>query len=206
MAAIHLAKVFLLDPMKFSIALIVLFLFGWHTFAFADEAQFRAMMEEYCIKCHGGEKVEANIDLTGSYGQLDLLKNKEVWDKVLDQLYFEDMPPKKPTPAEAEYDAMIEYVETQVNKVDWHKFHNPGRMTLARLTTEEYRNSIRDIFGIDLQAGAFLGKDPEGNTGFTNDRESLNFPLFAFDNFLREAERVVDSWLSYGRDQWEAGN
>ena len=76
------------------------------------------------------------------------------------------------------------------------------RVSLARLTSIEYRNSIRDIFGVDLQAGALLGNDPEGNTGFTNDRDALTFPLFAFDNFMREAERAVDAWFGYGEEPW----
>ena len=168
-----------------------------------SEAEFSELMQEYCVRCHGDEKTEAAIDLSGDFTQLDLLKRHEIWDHVLDQLYSEEMPPKKPLPDAEEYEAMIAYIESHVANVDWTDFHDPGRMGLARLTTVEYRNSIRDIFGIDLQAGAFLGKDPEGNTGFTNDRDSLSFPLFAFDNFMREAERVTDAWLSFGKEPWQ---
>ncbi len=53
-----------------------------------------------------------------------------------------------------------------------------------------------------MQAGDFLGKDPEGNTGFTNDRDSLTFPLFAMDGFLREAERAVEGFMNFQREPW----
>ena len=175
--------------------------------ASAEDLPLRPFLETYCIKCHGGEKTEAEINLrSDSYDQISLLRRRDVWNRVLEQIEFEDMPPKGPLPSQQEYLSTIHYINKSINEVDWHQFHDPGRMELARLTTIEYKNSIRDIFGIDLQAGEFLGKDPEGNTGFTNDRDSLTFPLFAFDNFMRESEReserAVDAWLSYGRKPW----
>jgi hypothetical protein len=42
----------------------------------------------------------------------------------------------------------------------------------------------------------------ELNPGFTNDRESLSFPLFAFDDFLREAERAADTVLGFAEKPW----
>lgn len=165
-------------------------------------ASIEPFVQQYCIRCHGEEKIEADIDLRGPYDQLSLLEHHDVWLRVLDQLEIEDMPPKAPLPAAAEYEAAIAAINSLINDVDWAKFHDPGRMGLARLTTVEYRNAIRDIFGVDLQAGAFLSKDPEGNTGFTNDHDSLTFPLFAFDSFMREAERSVDAYLSYDREPW----
>ncbi|MFN3151541.1 DUF1588 domain-containing protein [Bremerella sp.] len=160
------------------------------------------LVQKYCVRCHGGEEVEAAIDLRSSYCQLDMLKKKDVWNRVLEQLESESMPTEGPFPTSAEYETMISQIRTSVQHVDWQKVHHPGRIGLARLTTVEYRNSIRDVFGVDLQAGTFLGKDPEGNTGFSNDRDSLTFPLFAFDNFLREAERVVDAYLGFDRVPW----
>ena len=82
---------------------------------------------------------------------------------------------------------------------------DPGRQSLSRLTTIEYCNSVRDIFGIDLHAGVYLGRDPEGATGFTNDRDNLSFPLFAMQDYLREAERAVDAFLGYGQPRWSGG-
>ena len=43
---------------------------------------------------------------------------------------------------------MIAFVESAANDVDWMLFHDPGRVSLARLTIGEYRNAIRDTFGV----------------------------------------------------------
>ncbi len=85
---------------------------------------------------------------------------------------------------------------------DWEALADPGRVSLSRLTRLEYQNSLRDLFGMDLQSGIYLGRDPEGSTGFTNDRGNLTFPLFALQDFLREAERATDAVLSYSEPAW----
>ena len=171
-----------------------------------DPSDFSAVMQpllkRYCVNCHGDEKAKGGIHLEGPRTRVDLLRQREAWLQVLEQLESEEMPPKDPIPTQAERELMVHWLKQAMTQVDWAALHDPGRLSLARLTTVEYRNSIRDIFGVDLQAGVFLGKDPEGNTGFANDRESLTFPLFAFDDFMREAERAVDAYLGYGREPW----
>ncbi|MEM7390706.1 MAG: DUF1592 domain-containing protein [Verrucomicrobiota bacterium] len=161
------------------------------------------LIRTYCVRCHGEEKTEANMDLRGPYDTGSLLKHRKKWLKVIDQLELEDMPPKKPFPTEAEYAHLMDYLSGSIERVDWTKYHDPGRVSLARLTRVEYRHAIREIFEVDLQAGDYLGRDPEGQTGFSNDREALTFPLFALDDFMREAERAVEAWLNYHLEPWE---
>lgn len=162
----------------------------------------RPLMERYCVKCHGEEKAKAGINLSGDRTAVDILQERKVWHQVLEQLEAAEMPPKEPAPTVQERARMVAWIRRSLTEVDWKALHDPGRLSMARLTAVEYRNSIRDIFGVDLQAGVFLGKDPEGNTGFANDRESLSFPLFAFDDFMREAERAVDAYLGFANQPW----
>lgn len=161
------------------------------------------LVERYCTKCHAEDKAKAGINLSGDHSVVDVLKERKVWLQVLEQLESEEMPPKEPMPTVEERRRMVDWIRTTLTDVDWKALHDPGRMSMARLTAVEYRNSIRDIFGVDLQSGVFLSKDPEGNTGFANDRESLGFPLFAFDAYMREAERAVDAYLGFSAKRWQ---
>ena len=165
-------------------------------------SKLEPLLKQYCVRCHGGEETKGDVDLSGPITQIRMLQEQDVWMRVIEQIESEEMPPKKPFPTSEETASIIALVDQGINHVDWSQFHHPGHLSLARLTTVEYRNAMREIFGVDLKAGVYLGKDPEGNTGFTNDRDSLNFPLFAFDDFMREAERAVDAFLSYGRKPW----
>lgn len=113
------------------------------------------------------------------------------------------MPPQdalQPSPAES--DRLTSWLGRELHQVDWKALAQPGRQSLSRVTTIEFRNRIRDVFGLDLRAGVYLGRDSEGATGFTNDRDNLSFPLFGMQEFLREAERAVDAFMGYGRPQW----
>lgn len=160
-------------------------------------ADLQPFLKDYCIKCHGVDEPEAGIDLSETPTLGSLLQHRDIWESVLDQVLHEDMPPKKPYPSDDQRVAMVQWLESALNDVDWDRLSDPGRISLSRLTELEYKNSIRDIFGIDLQAGIYLGRDPEGNTGFTNDRDNLTFPLFAMQDFLREASRTADGYLGY---------
>jgi hypothetical protein len=160
------------------------------------------LLDTHCTACHDDDTTEAGINLSSPLNQVALLSRRSTWNSVLEQLRSRQMPPDDPRPTDAEYDTLTSWIDDSVNNVDWHALRQPGRTSLARKTTIEYANSVRDLFGVDLQAGVFLGRDPEGNTGFTNDRDSLSFPLFAFDDFLREAERAVDAYLGYSEPPW----
>jgi hypothetical protein len=147
--------------------------------------------------------MEADVDLRNYADQRQLLKHRDIWIRALEQVTTKAMPPEdEAQPSVEERQLFVRTLNRLIKDVDWKQFHDAGRLSLSRLTAIEYRHAIRDIFGVDLQAGDFLGKDPEGNTGFTNDRDSLTFPLFAMDGFLREAERAVEGFLNFQREPW----
>lgn len=167
------------------------------------ETKVAPIMQKFCVECHGGEDVKAGIDFNDFKSYDDVLRHREVWVDVFDAVEFEDMPPEdKNQPSEAEREIVMDWLDKNVVNADWQKMADPGRVSLSRLTKIEYQNSLRDLFGMDLQSGIYLGRDPEGSTGFTNDRGNLTFPLFALQDFLREAERATDAVLSYSQPEW----
>lgn len=161
------------------------------------------LLQKYCMDCHGGEDIKAGIDFNDFKSYNDVLRHQHLWSEVLDQVEFEDMPPEDESqPTAKEREILISWITENVVNADWKSLSDPGRVSLSRLTRIEYNNSLRDIFGMDLQSGIYLGRDPEGSTGFTNDRNNLTFPIFALQDFLREAERATDAVLSYGQPEW----
>ena len=168
------------------------------------DSSIKAFVTKHCVDCHGAEQPEAGVDLNGPYDDRALLENRDVWLRALQQLEVGAMPPDEPLPKSTELAAFKQTLLSKVRDVDWEKFHDPGRLSLSRLTAVEYRHAIRDIFGVDFHAGGLLGKDPEGGTGFTNDRDALTFPLYAMNDFLSEAERIAEAYLNYRRDRWKA--
>jgi hypothetical protein len=164
--------------------------------------QMTSFVEKYCVQCHEGSSAEAGFDLTKTRSIQSLLRDRRVWLEAQHQVATHAMPPEEPKPTSTEREAFQAWINREIVHADWKKYSSPGRVSLARITALEYQNSIRDIFGVDVKAGVYLNRDSEGNTGFTNDRDNLSFPIFAMQDYLREAERAVDTILGYGKPRW----
>ena len=162
----------------------------------ADAARPRevaAFVENYCSDCHNKMTAEAGVHLTGNRTHLDLLRERKLWLRALGQVHMGTMPPEGDAPEDEEREAFVDHLDAMFNRIDWQTVADPGRQSMARLMTIEYRNSVRDLFDVDLDAGVYLQRDPEGQTGFTNDRSGLSFSPKALEVYFKEAERAVDA-------------
>jgi hypothetical protein len=162
-------------------------------------APIRPLLEAYCIKCHGGEKTEAGADLTGLTGELDLLVARGLWESVVEQVETGEMPPKGPYPTDGERTRLAGWIRGQFDGIDWSKYRSPGHVTMPRLTKSEYRNTLRDLLGVDLRAGEDLPDDGEGKSGFTNDRDSLSLTSSQLEQYFLSAERAIDGVFALAR-------
>lgn len=154
-------------------------------------AEIRPLLEEYCLRCHGGEETEGDVDLTGLRTEAELFAHRELWESVIEQVDTEEMPPKGPHPSGAERERLTGWLRDRIASIDWSKHRSPGRVTLPRLTKGEYRNTMRDLIGVDLEAGANLPEDGEGESGFTNDRDSLSLTSAQLEQYFNAAERAI---------------
>ena len=158
-------------------------------------AAVHGLLKTYCVRCHNPEKHKADVDLTQFGTKPDSLQGRKVWLRVLEQLETEEMPPEDPAPTEAERRQLIAWVEQGV-KIDWSKVRNPGRVTIPRLTREEYDNTMRDLLGIDVQPGKELTPDGEGTSGFNTDRDALFLTPALLEKYLAGASAALDACLA----------
>ncbi|MCB1062135.1 MAG: DUF1592 domain-containing protein [Verrucomicrobiae bacterium] len=155
-------------------------------------AAIRPMLKEYCVRCHGGEKIEGEVDLTGLVTERELFSDHDLWLSVIEQVDSEEMPTKGPFPSDKERATFTDWLRNRVSEIDWSDYRSPGRVTLPRMTRTEYRNTFRDLLGIDLRAGANLPEDGEGESGFTNDRDNLSLTPAQMEQYFISAERAID--------------
>src|SRR5207237_1960909 len=52
-------------------------------------------LKNYCLACHGTQKREAKLDLSSSTSAAMIVKNLRVWDRVLERLEADEMPPER---------------------------------------------------------------------------------------------------------------
>ena len=67
-----------------------------------------ALVKEHCVKCHNPEKHQADLDLTAIGERPTSLAGRKIWQKVLEQVKNEEMPPEAPLPTAAERRALEE--------------------------------------------------------------------------------------------------
>jgi hypothetical protein len=162
-------------------------------------APIRPLLEAHCVKCHGGEKTEGGADLTGLTGELDLLEARKLWESVVEQVETGEMPPKGPYPSDGERARLAGWLRGRFDAVDWSKYRRAGHVTMPRLTKLEYRNTLRDLLGVDLRAGEDLPDDGEGESGFTNDRDSLSLTPSQMEQYFQSAERAIEGVLALAK-------
>src|SRR5215831_16159116 len=92
----------------------------------------RTTLDIYCVGCHSGSIPFAGLNLE-SLDFSNLEANGAIWEKLIRKLRGRQMPPAgMPRPDEATYEALVNYVETERDRLAEVK-PNPGRPTLHRL-------------------------------------------------------------------------
>jgi hypothetical protein len=165
------------------------------------ETEVTPLLKQYCYKCHSGNVTEADVDLSRFTDARSVLRERKLWLRVLEQIESEEMPPEEPFPKAVELKTMISGVDKAINDVDWDAIKNPGHVPLSRLSRLQYRNSVRDLIGIDFKAGLTLPQDPEGPSGFRNDRTALMLSGSQLEKYYAEAQRVLDALFGLREDQ-----
>jgi hypothetical protein len=159
----------------------------------------RPLLKQYCLDCHNPDKRKGDLDLTPFTSTAAVQGDFKLWQKVLRQVEDEEMPPKDPQPAPAERGRFVEWIFKAMEGVDWSEHRRPGRVTIPRLTKDEYSHTLRDLLGVDLRAGDSLLDDGQGQSGFNNDRDSLFVSPALAGQYFDAADRALDGLLGLHR-------
>ena len=127
----------------------------------------KSAVGQYCLDCHDGEVKKGDFDL-GKILKDDLQAHSVAWERVVRKLAARQMPPiGKDRPAEKDFEHLVATLGSSLDKAA-AKNPNPGRTdTFRRLNRTEYRNAIRDLVGLEIDAAALLPKD-DASHGFDN--------------------------------------
>lgn len=135
------------------------------------------ILKTKCGECHGAEKPKAKVTLTTGRTLEQLLGERELWFRVLDQVESGVMPPEDEQPlTAAERQAVAGWIRGEVTEQLVARQRKEGRSRLRHLTRFEYANTIQDLFGIRPTVGLDLPMD--GRVG-GYDKVSAALPLSA---------------------------
>jgi hypothetical protein len=157
------------------------------------ESGVKPMLRENCVGCHNPVKLKGNLDLERFLSQATgtALKDRAVWDLVLQKLKAGEMPPPgKPAPAPEQITATTQWVEQQYALLDSQAPPNPGRVIAHRLNRYEYNNTVRDLLAVNLHFANDFPPDPYGY-GFDNIGDVLTLSPVLTEMYFKAAERAA---------------
>ncbi len=116
------------------------------------EKVVRPTFGEYCVKCHGGEKVKGKVNLNEITTAPQFLANPGLIKKVINAVERSDMPPEDERQLDSKKRAEFAAALRTMLRAS-----SPGpasaRNQISRLNRFQYNNSIRDLF--QLQSDVF---------------------------------------------------
>ncbi len=156
-------------------------------------AQFRKeiqpLLTQYCYDCHGEGEKKGKVAFDELQSD-DAILDHDLWLKVVKNVRAGLMPPnKKPRPTDTERAQLEQWVKTGVFGID-PKNPDPGRVTVRRLNRVEYRNTIRDLLGIDYDTQSEFPPDDTGY-GFDDIGDVLSVSPMLLEKYLIAAKQVV---------------
>src|SRR5207253_3323015 len=100
------------------------------------------------------------------------------------------MPPRgRSRPSAEEISQIARWIKYSAFGIDPHN-PDPGRVTLRRLNRTEYRNTIRDLVGIDFDAMGDFPPDDTGH-GFDNIGDVLTLSPLLLEKYVAAAKSIV---------------
>ena len=125
--------------------------------------------EEHCVRCHGPDKQKAKIRIDEISTSIADEAIAQQWQDILDVLNLSEMPPEdEDQPSKQALQDTLESLTATLRDARERLTDTGGSIVIRRLNKREYRNTIRDLFGIDLdvemlpQDGSLDGFDTPG--------------------------------------------
>jgi mono/diheme cytochrome c family protein len=156
-----------------------------------------ALLQKYCATCHN-DRMKAGGLAFSALDLASLSKDAEAWEQVVRKVRTGAMPPVgRPRPDAAAAHSLVTYLETELDRAALAT-PNPGRPSLQRLNRAEYRNAVRDLLAVEIDAASMLPADVAGH-GFDNNAAALTLSSALTERYLGAAAKVAQMALGRPR-------
>ena len=177
---------------------LVALAFGATPEARIDE-KHRAFLKEYCVECHNADKQKGKLRLDDIPFTLDTVQWADRWQKILNQVNSGEMPPedaKQPAPvAKADFLEMLSGTLVTARKTIGD---SRGLITMRRLNRREYKNTLRDLLGVDLPVNELPADGGAGS--FDTVGSSLFMSSDQFERYLALGRQAIDEhFIRFGQ-------
>jgi len=166
-----------------------------------EQAKIQSFLSSHCYRCHGqtSQKADRRFD------QLDFsnirLTDAGLLQDILDQINLGAMPPEgEVQPDVSAIKPAVSFLTSLLNKLGEESQASSGKVILRRLNRFEYRNTIRDLFDLEMSDFDPTVTFPADSVteGFDNVGEGLVTSGYLLQNYLDAARKVADKVIRPG--------
>lgn len=162
--------------------------------ASADEKLFtdfvQPLLKKHCVRCHNPDNLKSGIRVDQLTATLED-KHLFLWKDILKQVTDKAMPPEdEPQPTDDERKSLAEWIARAMTAAMVRNTQKNG--SVRRLTVAQYRNSLRDLLGLDEDLTESLPPDAMSKDGFTNNGQTLLLSPLQVEAYFDIAEKSLD--------------
>lgn len=174
--------------------LLLAFLSPASAFDDVDEASFKKdvapFLKKFCFRCHNADNMKSGIRVDRLNGKLED-RNLKLWTHIRGQLKEETMPPEDELqPTAAERKQLIDWIGKALIVARSRPAEKNG--SVRRLTVAQYRNTLRDLLGIEDDLTDVLPPDAVSKDGFLNNQQSMLLSPILVEAYFDIAEKALD--------------
>jgi hypothetical protein len=151
----------------------------------------RALLESHCVKCHDADTQKGKFRVDDLSHDIGDIETAERWQKILNAMNAGEMPPedeKQPDPL-----AKTELLDDLANVMVAARkslSDQDGVITMRRLNRREYRNTLRELLGVDINV-AELPADT-GTGGFDTVGSNLFMSANQFEQYQSLGREAIE--------------
>jgi len=155
------------------------------------DSKHRSFFKEYCVTCHNAEKQKGKVRLDDIAFTVDSVERADLWQKVLNSINSGDMPPEEERQPEAgaKTDFLDDLSRTLVT-ARGRLSDSGGNIAMRRLNRREYKNTIRDLLGVDIPVRELPADGGAGT--FDTVGSSLFMSSDQFEQYLALGRQALD--------------
>ncbi len=156
----------------------------------AFKEQVQPLLKKFCVRCHNADNLESGIrvdQLTAS------LEDRQIplWKGIQKQVLDGAMPPEdEPQPTAEQRKAFDGWITRAINVA--RSRPSPKNGSVRRLTVAQYRNTLRDLLGLEEDLTDALPPDGISKDGFANNGQTLLLSPLQVETYFDIAEKALD--------------
>ncbi len=158
--------------------------------------QVQPLLNKHCVGCHNVDQITSGVrvDQFTDASVASEERYLRLWQNIAHQLATKAMPPKEESqPSDEARAATLAWIEQLVQVA--RSRPTPKNGLTRRLTIAQYRNTLRELLGLDEDLTEALPPDAVSRDGFLNNKETLQLSPLLLEAYFQIAGEALDRTL-----------